>query len=79
LTVAVARADFTPHFVKNASKLLNVHEEQALLQYSTVSPSINLPQKLTAQGSVEKKAKQGNQYTLITMENSNIITHLMFK
>jgi hypothetical protein len=60
LTEAVATADFTPHFVKNASKLLNVHEEQTLLQHSTVSPHINLPQKLTAQGSVEEKAQQGS-------------------
>jgi len=40
---AVAKADFTPRFVKNASKLLNVHEEQTLLQHSTVSPPIELP------------------------------------
>jgi len=32
LTEVVATADFTPHFVKNASKLLNVHGEQTLLQ-----------------------------------------------
>jgi hypothetical protein len=53
LMEAVATADFTPHFVKNASKLLNVHEEQTLLQHSTMTPPINLPQKPTAQGSVE--------------------------
>lgn len=72
LTEAVATADF----VKNASKLLNVHEEQTLLQLSALSPPINLPQKFTAQGSVEEKAKQGSLHILITTETPNIITHV---
>jgi hypothetical protein len=36
LTEAVATADFTPNFVKSASKPLNVQEVQALLPQSTV-------------------------------------------